>query len=55
MSGGAAALMSVLMVAALLLTGGGIALIARGQERGKGALMLLCALILVANVLVWTL
>ena len=55
MTGGASALMSVLMIAALLLTAGGIALIVKGKERGKGALMLLCALILVANVLVWTL
>ena len=55
MSGTGALLMSVLMIAALLLAAGGVRLIATGRERGKGALMLVAAAVMVGNVLVWTL
>lgn len=50
-----AALLSILMIAAFALAAGGLFLIAKRRDAKKGALMLVCALVLVANVLVWTL
>ena len=55
MTGPGATLLSILMVAAFLLAAGGIYLIAKGRERGKGALMLLAGAVALGNVLVWTL
>ena len=55
MSGAGAALLSVLMLAALALIAGGIRLVATNRDRGKGALMLIAAAVLIANVLVWSL
>jgi hypothetical protein len=46
--------LAVAMIAAFLLTAGGIQLIVRGEYRKQGMLMLLAALVLVGNVLVWT-
>lgn len=47
--------LSVLMVAAIGLAIGGVRLLLQGREtRGKGGLMLLCAAVLLGNVLVWT-
>ncbi|MGE5723434.1 MAG: hypothetical protein ACM3YM_13350 [Sphingomonadales bacterium] len=43
---------SIAVVAAMLLVVGGIRLVRRRQ--GKGWLMLVAALVLVANVLIWT-
>ena len=50
-----AALMAIGMIAAFLLIAGGIRLILRKQERGRGLLMLGAAAVLVMNVLIWTL
>jgi hypothetical protein len=55
MSGLGATLLSILMIAAFLLAVGGGLLVARRRERLKGALMLVCAIVLIGNVLVWTL
>jgi len=55
MSGAGAALLSVLMLAALALVAGGLYLIVTRRDRGKGALMLVAAAVLIANVLVWSL
>lgn len=55
MSGLAAATMSVLMIAVFALSGGGIYLIATRRNRRQGALMLVAAAVMLANVLVWTL
>jgi hypothetical protein len=55
MSGLAAATMSVAMIAVFLLAGGGMVLLVRGQHRKQGALMLVAALVLLGNVLIWTL
>lgn len=41
------------MIAAFLLIAGGIAMIRRA-ERQKGALMIVAAAVLIANVLIWT-
>lgn len=53
-SGFGSVLLSVVMIAAFLLGAGGIVLIARRGETKKGILMLVAALVLVGNVLIWT-
>jgi hypothetical protein len=55
MSGPGGALFSIMMIAAFALAGGGAWLIAKGRDRKKGSLMVVCALVLLGNVLVWTL
>jgi hypothetical protein len=54
-SAAASTLMSVLMIAAFLLGAGGIWLVAKRRDLRKGVLMLLAALVMLGNVLVWTL
>ena len=51
----AAAAMALTMIAAFLLAIGGIVMIRRRQDRGRGILMLIAAAVLVMNVLIWTL
>lgn len=46
---------SVAMIAAFALVIGGARLVRRPAERFKGVLMLVCAAVLVGNVLIWTL
>lgn len=53
-SGPGAAILSTAMLAALLLGVGGMRLIVRRRDYKKGALMLVAALVLLGNVLVWT-
>lgn len=55
MTGFGAAMLGVLMIAAFLLAAGGIHLVLRRKDGRKGALMLIAAAVMVANVLVWTL
>jgi high-affinity Fe2+/Pb2+ permease len=47
--------MAIAMLAAFLLIFGGIKLAMRKQDRGRGVLMIVAALVLVGNVLIWTL
>jgi hypothetical protein len=47
--------MAIAMLAACLLIVGGIKLAMRKADRGRGVLMILAALVLVGNVLIWTL
>ena len=47
--------MAIAMIAAFLLALGGIKLALARETRGRGALMLTAAAVLVANVLIWTL
>jgi len=54
-SGFGAALLSIAMIASFLLGGSGMWLIVRKGDMKKGLLMLVAALVLLANVLVWTL
>ena len=42
------------MVAAFLLLAGGVRLLADRQTRSKGALMIIAALVIVTNVMIWT-
>ena len=55
MTGLAAAAPAIAMIAAFALVLGGIRLFRRPAERTKGVLMLICAVVLVGNVLIWTL
>jgi high-affinity Fe2+/Pb2+ permease len=42
------------MVAAFLLGAGGVKLVLDRQTRGRGVLMIVAALVLVTNVMIWT-
>jgi hypothetical protein len=56
MQGGpGAVLLSIVMIAAFLLFAGGMWMIAKARDRKKGLLMLVAALVLLGNVLIWTL
>jgi high-affinity Fe2+/Pb2+ permease len=52
LSSGAVALA---MIAAFILAAGGVKLVFRRENRGRGLLMIAAAAVLVANVLVWSL
>lgn len=49
----ASTLLALLMIAAFALAWGGVVVLRRG-DRLKGALMLVCAVVLIGNVLIWT-
>lgn len=49
------ALLSIAVLAAFALAGGGLYLLAKGPDRKRGLLMLLAALVLFGNVLIWAL
>ena len=55
MTGPGPFILSLLMIAAFLLAAGGIHMIVKRKERGKGALMLLAAAVAVGDVLIWAL
>jgi hypothetical protein len=55
MTGPSAMILSVLMLAAFALTAGGTWLILKRRDRRKGALMIVAAIVMLGNVLVWTL
>ena len=46
--------LAIATIAALLLFAGGLYLLATGRDRKKGALMLLMAAVLLANVAIWS-
>lgn len=46
--------MALAMVAAFLLVAGGVKLILDRQTRVRGVLMIVAALVLVMNVMIWT-
>ncbi|MCR5871828.1 MULTISPECIES: hypothetical protein [unclassified Sphingomonas] len=45
--------LTLLTIAAIILVWGGVTMIRKG-DRTKGVLMIVCALVLVGNVLIWT-
>ncbi|WP_010545881.1 hypothetical protein [Sphingomonas elodea] len=45
--------MGIAMLAVLALAWGGVAVLRRG-DRQRGVLMLVCALVILGNVLIWT-
>ena len=51
----ASATLTIAMIAVFLLTAGGIRLVLRREERQKGWLMIVAAMVLLGNVLIWTL
>ncbi len=53
-SGLAATLMSIAVIAAFLVGAGGMWLIVRRRDVKKGTLMLVAALVMLGNVLIWT-
>ena len=55
MTGLPAALLSIAVLAAFALAGGGLWLVLKRRIYKQGALMLVMALVLIGNVLVWTL
>ena len=46
--------LSVAMIASFLLLGGGVKLSLAPHTRGRGILMIVAALVLVMNVMIWT-
>lgn len=48
------AALSIAVLAIFALVAGGLWMILRGGQRLKGALMIVCALVLLGNVAIWT-
>lgn len=46
--------LGIMMLAAFLLAGGGVKLALDRQARGRGVLMIIAALVMVMNVMIWT-
>jgi hypothetical protein len=46
--------MGAAMIAAFLLLAGGVKLVLTRQTRKRGALMIVAALVIVTNVMIWT-
>ena len=46
--------MGIAMVAAFVLAGAGVKLALKPQSRGRGILMIVAALVIVMNVMIWT-
>jgi len=46
--------MAIAMVAAFLLLAGGVKLVLDRQTRVRGVLMIVAALVLITNVMIWT-
>ena len=46
--------LALAMIAAFVLIGFGLRLAFRGEDRKRGILMVVAALVLIANVLIWT-
>jgi hypothetical protein len=55
MSSPGAVLLSIVMIASFLLFAGGAWMIVKSRDRKKGMLMLAAAVVLLGNVLIWTL
>ncbi len=51
----ASAALTLAMIACFLLVAGAVKLLREPQTRGKGGLMLAAALVILGNVLIWTL
>ncbi len=54
MAGLSDAVMGIAVIAALLLIAGGIRLAWKRQDRKRGALMVVAALVILMNVMIWT-
>ena len=47
-------MMAAAMIAAFLLAAGGVKLVPARQTRGRGTLVILAALVMITNVMIWT-
>lgn len=54
MTGTSALMLSILMLAAFALSAGGAYLILKRRDRRKGVLMIVAALVMLGNVVIWT-
>ena len=54
LTGPATYLLSIMVLAAFALVGGGLYLLVKRRDTKRGALMLVAALVLLANVVIWT-
>jgi len=54
MNGFSTLVMTAAMVAAFLLLAGGVKLVLARQSRTRGVLMIVAALVIVMNVMIWT-
>jgi hypothetical protein len=54
LTGPAATLLSIMVIAAFALAGGGLWMLAKRRDTKKGVLMLVAALVLLGNVVIWT-
>ena len=54
MQGVSSAVMAIAMIAAFLLVAGGFYLLRERQTRTRGVLMIVAALVIVMNVMIWT-
>ena len=54
MSTFSSAALAIAMIAAFLLVLGGIRLMRERQSRGRGVLMMVAAIVLITNVMIWT-
>ena len=55
MAGPSPLVLSLLMIAFAVLCGGGLWVLLRRGDRTRGALMILAGLVMLGNVLIWTL
>jgi len=51
----AAAMSAIAMVAVVALVAGGIWMIVKRRDRTRGVLMIVCAAVVLGNILIWTL
>lgn len=54
MTGLAAFTLSILMLAAFALTAGGVWLVLKKKDRRKGGLMIVAAIVMLGNALIWS-
>jgi hypothetical protein len=54
LTGAAATLLSIMVIAAFALAAGGLWMLAKRRDTKKGVLMLVAALVLLGNVVIWT-
>jgi hypothetical protein len=54
LTGLSATLLSIMVIAAFALAGGGLYMLTKGRDTKKGVLMLVAALVVLGNVVIWT-
>jgi hypothetical protein len=54
LTGLSATLLSIMVIAAFALAGGGLYMLTKRRDTKKGVLMLVAALVILGNVVIWT-